>query len=58
MSMPRDGASISLDRQIDMIRFIRSDEKGKTFTDVEFYMTVRHGLTTEWVTKYMKKWSE
>ena len=54
-----DGASVSLDRQLSMIRFIlRNNKKGVKFDDIDFHMTANHGLTTEWVTKYVKKWGK
>ena len=53
-----DGAGISLDRQLSMIRFImRNNRKGVTLSDIQFRMTVTHGLSDEWVVKYLKKWS-
>lgn len=52
-----DGASVSLDRQLSMIRFIlRKNTRGVTFDDIDFHMTVNHGVTTAWCTKYLKKW--
>lgn len=52
-----DGASVSLDRQLSMIRFIlRKAAKGVTFDNIDFHMTVNHGVTTQWITKYLKKW--
>ena len=54
-----DGAGISLDRQLSMIRFImRNNKKGVTLGDIQFQMTVTHGLTDEWVLKYLKKWAK
>lgn len=59
MSNLRDGAANSLDRQLDMLRFIRkAEKKGANLTEIQFYMTARHGLSDEWVIKYMKKWSK
>lgn len=58
MSPTMDGAGISLDRQLSMIRFImRNNRKGVTLSDIQFRMTVTHGLSDEWVVKYLKKWS-
>ena len=58
MSPTMDGAGISLDRQLSMMRFImRNNRKGVTLAEVQFQMTVTHGLTDEWVIKYLKKWA-
>lgn len=57
MSAIKDGAGISLDRQFSMIRFIkRAGKKGATLTEIRMFMTVTHGMSDEWVTKYLKKW--
>ena len=54
-----DGAGISLDRQLSMIRFIyKNNKKGVTLGGIQFYVTVTHGLTDEWVLKYLRKWSK
>ena len=54
-----DGASVSLHRQLDMIRHIfRNNKKGLTFSEIHFYISVRHGLTEDWVLKYLKQWSK
>ena len=54
-----DGASVSLDRQLSMIRFIlRNNKRGVKFDDVEFHMTVTHGVSDRWVSKFMKKWAK
>ena len=53
-----DGASVSLDRQLSMIRFIlRNNKRGVKFDEICFHMTVTHGNTQAWVTKYMKQWA-
>lgn len=54
----QDGAGISLDRQLSMIRFIiRNNKKGVTLGEVQMQMTVIHGLSDAWVAKYLKKWT-
>jgi len=57
--MPKklDGASVSLERQIDMLRFIKSHEKGVKLNQVQFYMTMRHGMTKGWVLDKVKNFS-
>ena len=41
-----------------MIRFImRNNRKGVTLTEVQFHMTVTHGLSDAWVVKYLRKWA-
>lgn len=58
MSPTMDGAGISLYRQLSMMRFImRNNRKGVTLSEVQFRMTVTHGLSDEWVIKYLKKWA-
>jgi len=53
-----DGASVSLDRQLSMVRFIlKHNKKGVTFDEICFHMTVNHGNTRAWVTKYVKQWA-
>jgi len=52
-----DGASVSLDRQLDMVQFIlRNNKNGTTYNEVCFYMRARHGLSKNWVQKFMKEW--
>ena len=42
-----------------MIRHIfRNNKKGLTFSEIHFYISVRHGLTENWVLKYLKQWSK
>jgi len=42
-----------------MIRHIfRNNKKGLTFSEIHFYISVRHGLTETWVLKYLKQWSK
>jgi len=54
-----DGAGISLERQLSMVRFImRNNRKGVTIAEVQFQMTVTHGLSDAWVIKYLKKWAK
>ncbi|GAH71198.1 unnamed protein product [marine sediment metagenome] len=53
-----DGASVSLDRQLSMIRFIlRNNKKGVKFDEIDFHMTVNHGVSDRWVSKFLKKWA-
>lgn len=53
-----DGAGISLSRQLSMVRHIfKHNEKGLSFDDIDFHMTVNHGVSTRWVTTYLKKWN-
>jgi len=52
-----DGATVCLNRQLDMIRhLLRNNKKGLIFNEIHFYMSVRHGLTVGWVEKYLKQW--
>lgn len=54
-----DGASVSLDRQLSMIRFIlRNNARGVKYDDIDFHMTVTHGVSDRWVSKYLKKWAK
>lgn len=54
-----DGASNSLTRQLKMIRHIhKHNNKGLTFTEIDFHMTAIQGMSTAWTQKYLKKWSE
>jgi len=57
MSGVRDGASVSLSRQLDMLAFIlRNNKKGLKTSEIQFYMRVRHGVSKEWVNKYLTQW--
>ena len=59
MSKVLDGATTSLNRQMSMLRFIlRNNAKGVRFGEVDFHMTVNHGVSSKWVTMYLKKWAE
>ena len=52
-----DGAGVSLSRQLSMIRFIlKKNTKGLTFDEIDFHMTINHGVSSKWVTTYLKKW--
>lgn len=51
-----DGASVSLDRQLDMVRFIHRG-RGRLYSEITFYMRARHGVSQAWVTKYLKEWA-
>ena len=54
-----DGATVSLNRQLDMIRHIfRNNKKGLKFDDIQFHMLVRHGVSEAWVLKFLKLWSK
>ena len=59
MSKVLDGATTSLNRQMSMIRFIlRNSPRGVRFGEIDFHMTVNHGVSTKWTEKYLKKWGE
>ena len=48
---------MSLTRQLSMIRFIhRNNTKGVTLAEVQFQMTVTHGMSDAWVVKHLNKW--
>ena len=50
---------MSLDRQLSMIRFIlRNNKKGVKYDDIDFHMTVTHGVSDRWVSKFIKKWGK
>ncbi len=52
-----DGAGVSLSRQLSMIRFIlKKNAKGLTFDEIDFHMTINHGVSSKWVTTYLTKW--
>ena len=58
MSRILDGAGISLNRQMDMLRFIlRNNKKGVRVGEIQFHMRARHGVSTQWVEKYLKQWA-
>lgn len=54
-----DGASVSLSRQLSMIRFIRrAPKKGVSMLELRMHITVTKGLSDGWLNKYLRKWIE
>lgn len=53
----RDGAGVSLDRQLDMLRKIfSSGKRGISLGEIQLYVRARHGLSKQWVVQYVKEW--
>lgn len=54
-----DGASVSLNRQISMLRHIRlNNKRGLKLSEIEFFMLTTHGNRRQWVLEKLGKWVE